>query len=186
MDELFIFDKDKPQYTKLQLIIAGFYQLIISQIITIIICKVLQIDIKQNVVNHKDNITKKWKESGLGVSSIILSEILGTIVYTSFAEEFVYKLFFMKYVLVKGLNINVYLSNFIQALLFSITHYINIINIKQDRNYTMVQMISCFVSGFVGGFFYLYFNSLIPSVIAHMTNNSFAVIDEIITYVKNK
>ena len=182
----FIFDDKKPVYSIQVLILAGMCIIIISQLITISICKISGIDMTADIKEQQDSIVKKWKESGIEFHWIILSEILGTIIYSSLAEEMVYKFLVMKIFLVDTLGLNPYISCIIQGELFSITHYINIITAKQKTKYTILQLISSFVSGIIGGLFYIHFNSLIPCIIAHMINNSLVVINDIQSFLKDK
>ena len=184
MEQLFIFDVDKPYLSMKELLIGGLCVLLISQILTMSICKLFGFDVNKDVDNQQDKISKKWKDSGIKLPVIIMSELLGSVIYTPLAEEFIYKFLLMKKILVETLNTDIYSSCFIQALFFSLTHYVNIITIKQDYNYTILQMISTFVSGIVGGISYIYFNSLVPSIIAHIINNGFVLVDEVLNYVK--
>lgn len=179
MDELFIFDKNKPQYSISQLVCGGLVILLISQILTISICKLLNLNMENDISIQSDKTVKKWQESGISKFQIISSELLGSVLYTSLAEEFVYKFLIMKKIFIETLNVDIFISCFLQALLFSATHYVNILTIKQDYKYTVLQIISTFVSGIVGGFSYIYFNSLIPCIIAHMLNNGFVLLDDI-------
>lgn len=200
MKELFIFDESKTtglntsgggsstglnaQFTFQELLLAGLSIIVISQVITLLICKLLGVDIDDDILKQQDKTIKKWKDSNVSFPIILSSEILGSVIYSSFAEEFMFKFLLMKKLLIETFNINKWVSCILQSLLFSITHYINILTVKQNYKYTILQMISSFVSGVVGGVFYIYFNNLIPSIFAHMFNNSMVIIEDSITYLK--
>jgi predicted Abi (CAAX) family protease len=184
--DVFVFDETSSQWKCPEIILGSLCIVIISQILTLVVCKSIGIDIEKDIQTEKDKMIKSWKDSDTNLALIISSEILGTIIYPSLAEELVFKFFIMKKILVEIYGINPYISNVIQSILFSLTHYINVLAIKQDRKYTSIQLISTFITGIVGGIFYIKSNNLAVPILAHMINNSAVIIENLKQYIISK
>jgi len=185
--DLFIFNESKDNKLEFNnIIIITVCILLFSQVITMAICKILNIDIEEDIDKNTDKLIKKWHELGLNVYNIIIGEFLGSVLYSPIAEEFVYKFLLIKYLLVNKYGINPFISCFIQSLIFSITHYSNLILTEQNPKFNKIQIINAFVSSFISGIFYIQYNSLIPCILAHIVNNGLASVNDIIKFVNYK
>jgi hypothetical protein len=68
-------------------------------------------------------------------------------------------------------NLNFHTANIIQSIIFGGFHLTNQIYTEQKTTTTMIQMLSAVINGLINGYIYKYTNSIIPSIVSHISNN---------------
>jgi membrane protease YdiL (CAAX protease family) len=183
-DILLLYDESLPAPTITEILIWTGVILVVSNVIFIAICALFGVDSSETLDKEKDKEYVEWSKNGVSPWAVASSEILNSSIYSPIAEELAFRVLLLKILCVRGLKLDFWVSNFIQASIFGTMHLSNVTFTTQTKNYTYLQAISAGISGLVSGFVYKQSNSILPSLIAHVLNNASAGMSEVIGYVK--
>lgn len=111
-----------------------------------------------------------------------VSEIINGGIYAPIVEELFFRFLLFKLIFIKFLKMNVTTANILQSIVFGMMHMTNVITSSQSFNRTLLQTISASIGGFISAWSYIYTNSILTPVMAHMINNVIATSTEVIDY----
>ena len=180
------FDQDRPNASFYDIIIYTAAIFVSSNLIFMILISLFGINANDSIENEKNKEYDEWYKKNISVWSLILSNMTNSSIYSPIAEEIVFRLVLLKYILVDKFKLNIYTSIIIQSLIFGSLHLSNITFTTQTKKYTYLQTFSAIITGIISGWVFYHTNSLLPCIFSHIINNTSASISEIIGYIKYK
>lgn len=184
LDDLLLYDSSRSAPNITEILLWTGVILVISNIIFTAICAIFGVNSSDTLDKEKDKEYVEWMKHDVSPWAIVSSEILNSSIYSPIAEELAFRVLLLKIICIRGLKLDFWLSNFIQASIFGAMHMSNVTFTTQTKNYTYLQSLSAGISGLVSGFVYRQSNSILPSLIAHMLNNAGAGMSEVVGYIR--
>lgn len=183
LEELILFDTSKPAPDWTNVFIYAAVIIIATQLTFMALTKIMGIDdVSKDLDSEKENEYNEWEKKKLSPWSILATEIASSSIYSPIAEELMFRVLLMKFVLSRQLGLNNWTSNVIQSLVFGGMHLTNTVFSTQTAKYTRLQTLSATIAGLVSGWTYYHTNSVMPSLVAHFINNTSAGISEFAGY----
>jgi len=183
-DDILLYDSSRPAPSITEILLWTGVILVVSNVIFMTVCALFGVDSSDTLDKEKDKEYVEWAKNNVSPWAVASSELLNSSIYSPIAEELAFRVLLLKFICVRGLKLNFWVANFIQASVFGTMHMSNVTFTTQTKNYTYLQSISAGISGLISGFVYRQSNSILPSLIAHMLNNASAGISEVVGYVK--
>ena len=170
-NELLYFDPSKPSLKLNSLIIIGICVMIAGNLIFVSLIKLFGKKIENEIDKESKDGFHSYKDKKINPTTLYLSDILNSVIYAPITEELFFRFFLLKTLLVRKYNLNFHTANIIQSIIFGGFHLTNQIYTEQKTTTTMIQMLSAVINGLINGYIYKYTNSIIPSVVSHISNN---------------
>lgn len=182
LEILLLFDENKEVPSLSKILLYTVIIIVASNIVFMAFCFILGIDPAKQIEKEKQVEYKEWKEKGLSVTSLAISELFNTVIYSPTVEELLFRVLLMKFILVRYFKISYWVANGIQSIAFGSLHLTNNIYSTQTTKYTSLQTLSATISGFISGWAYIQSNSVLPCLFSHILNNGTASFSEVIGY----
>lgn len=183
MDYILKYNDNLPTPSISDIVIYSGLIFVASNIIFMTLFNLFDIDINKTAEAELAVQYAQWNNKKIKPWTVLISEIVNSIIYSPISEELFFRFFIMK-VLGDKFKLPFITINIIQALLFSSIHMTNELYTDQTNKYTQIQCVSAFISAFISGYVYRQTNSILPSIISHIFNNMVASGSEIISYFK--
>jgi membrane protease YdiL (CAAX protease family) len=178
MDELLKFDPTKPISSPEVQIIATIAIMIISNCAFRIILKCFPI----NIESEKSNEYESLQSKNISLFAFASSEFFNGTLYAPIAEELVFRFFLLKTIFIRRYKLNSHVANILQAIIFGALHMTNSVYSEQVTKLSILQSFSSAIIGLCCGYAYMYTNSILPALFAHMLNNLNSSVAEIQNY----
>ena len=181
-NELLKFDPNKDVSDTKSQILAAIGILLFSNMSFIVLMKVFAKDLLNKSENDEKEELKEYKEKEISPTNLYLSDCLNSVLYAPIVEELVFRFFIFKTILYRKFNMNIHSANILQAFIFGGFHITNSTFGEQRLSTTIVQVIAATISGIINGYSYIYTNSILPSILAHILNNLLATHSNYVSY----
>lgn len=173
-NELLYFDPNKPTLKLNYLIIIGIAVMLLSNMIFMTFLRFFGNNLEKSIEKETKDGFHSFNKKRINPYTLYFSDIVNSVIYAPITEELFFRFFLFKTILVKKYKMNIHKANLAQALIFGGFHYTNQIYTEQKTITTWAQILSASISGLINGYVYYYTNSIIPSLVSHITNNLLA------------
>ena len=170
--ELYMFDPSKPVASIPTQISVAVCIVLLTAVLYNILLKIPALQAKNEVGSGEStSMYSTLKKNGVSSGSYVAAVILNGSLYGPIAEEITFRFLLMKVFLVRKLGLNVHAANAIQALFSGFLHMTNTAFSAQGQNLSALQSIYSTILFAICGYSYIYTNSILPAIMAHMINN---------------
>ena len=180
IQELIYFDVNLPTASFGKQLLVALLSVIVNNIIFNLVYKFMPGS--DRIQEDSDQEYSIIESKAVSPIAFGISEIVNGGLYAPIVEELFFRFLLFKIVLVKIYGFQPNSANFLQAILFGVMHMTNVITSAQSVNRTLLQTLSASIGGFLSGWTYVYTNSLLTPIMAHMINNLIATSSEVIEY----
>jgi membrane protease YdiL (CAAX protease family) len=180
IQELIYFDVNLPTASFGKQLLVALLSVIVNNIIFNLVYKIMPGS--DHIQEDSDQEYSIIESKAVSPIAFGISEIVNGGLYAPIVEELFFRFLLFKIVLVKIYGFQPNSANFLQAILFGVMHMTNVITSAQSVNRTLLQTLSASIGGFLSGWTYVYTNSLLTPIMAHMINNLIATSSEVIEY----
>jgi membrane protease YdiL (CAAX protease family) len=180
IQELIYFDTNLPTASFGKQLLVALLSVIVNNIIFNLVYKFMPGS--DRIQEDSDQEYSIIESKAVSPIAFGISEIVNGGLYAPIVEELFFRFLLFKIVLVKIYGFQPNSANFLQAILFGVMHMTNVITSPQSVNRTLLQTLSASIGGFLSGWTYVYTNSLLTPIMAHMINNLIATSSEVIEY----
>lgn len=180
IQELIYFDPNRPSASFIKQILVAMLSVIVNNVTFNFIYNLIP---KSNTL-YNDTQQEYTTIQGKAVTPILfgISEIVNGGIYAPIVEELFFRFFVFKIVLIKICQMSEMHGNLLQSFIFGLMHMTNVITSSQTVNKTVLQTISSMIGGYLSGWTYIYTNSILTPIMAHMINNLIATGNEVFEY----
>jgi membrane protease YdiL (CAAX protease family) len=179
MDELIKFDPYKPIASVPVQIIVTLVIMILSNILFQLFLKLWPSTIYGDMYKDRVQEYDSLENKNISLGAFAASEILNGSLYAPIAEELFFRFFLFKSIFIAKFKMNPHLANIAQATVFGGLHLTNTIYSEQLTRMSVIQSFSSAIIGLLSGYAYMYTNSILPAMFAHILNNLNATVIEI-------
>ena len=180
---MLLFDESLPGPSLTEVLIWTGVIIVASNLIFVVLCALVGINSSKTLDHEKSAEYSEWLKNKVSPWAVAGSEFLNSSLYSPVAEELAFRFLLLKILCVRGLGMNFWVANVVQALVFGTMHMTNVAFTTQTKTYTYLQTLSASISGLVSGWVYRQSNSILPPLIAHVLNNASAGFSEVMGYV---
>ena len=181
--ELLKFDPSKPTASLTTQISVAICIVLLTAIIYNILLKIPALNKKSEEMDGESVDTfATYKRNKVTVGGYLAATILNGSLYGPIAEEVTFRFLLMKVLFVRKLGMNPHAANAAQALFSGFLHLTNTAFSPQGPSMSALQSIYSTILFAICGYSYIYTNSILPAIFAHIMNNMWSASFEIKGY----
>lgn len=180
IQDLMYFDSNRPSESLIKQLLVAMLSMIVNNLIFNLIFSF----IPASSTMYSDTKQEYSTIHGKAVTPILfgISEIINGGIYAPIVEELFFRFFLFKIILIKIFRMSQTHGNLLQSFIFGMMHLSNIITSQQSVNKTVLQTISAMIGGYLSAWTYIYTNSILTPIMAHMLNNLIATGSDVFEY----
>lgn len=181
--ELYKFDPSQPTASITTQISVAICIVLLTAIIYNMLLKIPALNKRSDeMVGEGQTQYAMYKRNRVTPGGYLAATILNGSLYGPIAEEVTFRFLLMKVLLVRKLGMNVHAANIVQALFSGFLHLTNSAFSPQGPSMSSLQSIYSTILFAICGYSYIYTNSILPAIFAHIINNMWSASFEIKGY----